>query len=302
MLLLCLSCSQEAPSLEATDGESKKHHNATELLDILKNPSDDYVMVVAHRGDWRNAPENSLQAIQNSIDMGTDMVEIDVRRTKDGQFVLLHDSTLDRTTTGTGNVSDYTLDSLKQLHLRNGYGAETAHRIPTLEEALLLVKDKILIYLDKSPDYIREIYPLLEKTGTTNQTFFYGHFTATELQERYGDLLDKIMYLPKVGDNTENIETYVNELEATIDPLVYLVTYNTEDSPVLPLIKTLKNQGARIWAAPLWPNMCAGHTDDGAVHDPDAHWGWIIEHGANMFCTDRPGLMIDYLHTKGLHL
>ena len=60
------------------------------------------VMVVSHRGDWRNAPENSLQAIQNCIDMGVDMVEVDLKKTKDGHLIVMHDQTIDRTTTGKG--------------------------------------------------------------------------------------------------------------------------------------------------------------------------------------------------------
>ena len=70
------------------------------LKEKLETPNDNHVMVVAHRGDWRNAPENSLQAIQYCIDMGVDMVEIDVRKTKDGHIVLMHDGSIDRTTNG----------------------------------------------------------------------------------------------------------------------------------------------------------------------------------------------------------
>ena len=58
------------------------------------------VIVVAHRADWRNFPENSLAAIQSAIDMGVDMVELDLQRTRDGKLILMHDDTLDRTTTG----------------------------------------------------------------------------------------------------------------------------------------------------------------------------------------------------------
>ena len=88
-----------------------------ELIANLEDSHNDQVIVVAHRGDWRNAPENSLQAIQNCIDMGVDMVEIDVRQTKDGQLVLMHDVTVDRTTTGTGKVSELTWEYLQGLQL-----------------------------------------------------------------------------------------------------------------------------------------------------------------------------------------
>ena len=59
-------------------------------------------MVVSHRGDWRNAPENSIQAFRNCIDMGVDMVELDLKKTKDGVLVLMHDKKIDRTMNGKG--------------------------------------------------------------------------------------------------------------------------------------------------------------------------------------------------------
>ena len=99
----------------------------------LRNSPREKVWVIAHRGDWRNAPENSIQAIKNCISMGVDMVEIDVQLTKDGKAVLMHDSTIDRTTIGKGRVGDWTLDSLKNLFLKDGLGIATSHRIPTLE-------------------------------------------------------------------------------------------------------------------------------------------------------------------------
>lgn len=73
--------------------------NVKEQLEI--SPSKE-ILVVSHRADWRNAPENSLQAIQNCIQMGVDMIEIDLKKTKDGHLILMHDKTLNRTTTGKG--------------------------------------------------------------------------------------------------------------------------------------------------------------------------------------------------------
>jgi glycerophosphoryl diester phosphodiesterase len=94
--------------------------------------------VVAHRADRRNAPENSLKAIQNCIDMGVDIVELDIRMTKDSVLVLMHDEKVDRTTSGKGMVESYTLDSLKTLQLRSGNSFKTHYQVPTLDEVLKL--------------------------------------------------------------------------------------------------------------------------------------------------------------------
>lgn len=73
---------------------------------ITQNKEDHSVLVLAHRGDWRNAPENSLKAYQNCIDQGIEMIEIDLSMSKDGYIVIMHDVTLGRTTNRKGKVSD----------------------------------------------------------------------------------------------------------------------------------------------------------------------------------------------------
>ena len=74
------------------------------LLRNLHDKNSQYVFVIAHRGDWRNAPENSIQCIENAIAMGADMVELDIQQTKDNNFICMHDATLDRTSTGKGAI------------------------------------------------------------------------------------------------------------------------------------------------------------------------------------------------------
>ena len=116
-----------------------------EIEKCFNEPASRSILIVSHRADWRNAPENSLQAIQNCIDMGADMVEIDLKKTKDGHLVLMHDKTINRTMTGTGSPDEYTLAELKAMRLRNGAGIKTRHQIPTFEEVMNLCKGKIMV-------------------------------------------------------------------------------------------------------------------------------------------------------------
>lgn len=109
--------------------------------------------MAAHRGDWRNASENSLPAFQYAAAMGADIVELDLKKTKDGEIVILQDVTLDRATNGKGNPTDYTLAELKKLRLKNGLGRVTDNPIPTLREVMVALKGKALVNLDKSYDY-----------------------------------------------------------------------------------------------------------------------------------------------------
>jgi len=97
------------------------------------------VWVIAHRGAAAYEPENTLAAFQKAIDLGADGVELDVHRSADGVLVVIHDSTVDRTTNGTGSVSQLDLAQLKSLDAGKG------QKIPTLREALDLVKGKLKI-------------------------------------------------------------------------------------------------------------------------------------------------------------
>lgn len=92
------------------------------------------VQVIAHRGGRSYAPENTLAAFRQAIQMRVDGLEFDVQMTKDGTLVVMHDDTVDRTTNGTGRVADLTLDAIRRLDAGQG------EKVPTLQEVLDLAK------------------------------------------------------------------------------------------------------------------------------------------------------------------
>lgn len=99
-------------------------------------------LVIAHRGYSRVAPENTLMAYQKAIEVGADMVEMDINLTKDGELVMIHDHFLERTTNGKGLVQDYTLSELKQLDAGFHFQPRIeGARIPTLEETIQLIQE-----------------------------------------------------------------------------------------------------------------------------------------------------------------
>ncbi|HET7341905.1 MAG TPA: glycerophosphodiester phosphodiesterase family protein [Methylomirabilota bacterium] len=106
------------------------------LLVAGVSPAAAPMQVAAHRGGAALAPENSLAAFRNAVALGADALEFDVHLTSDGEPVVIHDATLDRTTTGHGAVGDTTLAKVRALHLRDRAGAVTAERVPTLGEVL----------------------------------------------------------------------------------------------------------------------------------------------------------------------
>ena len=107
------------------------------------------LVVIAHRGNSIAAPENTLAAIASAFDVGSHVVEVDVRLSRDGVPVIIHDETVDRTTNGTGAVADKTLEELRSLDAGSWMGAEFAgETIPTLTEALLAARGRVRLLLD----------------------------------------------------------------------------------------------------------------------------------------------------------
>lgn len=91
--------------------ESVSGTRAERVVSEIHDPASKKVLVASHRGDWRNYPENSLPAIRSAIEMGVDIVEIDLALTSDSVLVLCHDRTIDRTTSGRGLIAEITYDS-----------------------------------------------------------------------------------------------------------------------------------------------------------------------------------------------
>jgi glycerophosphoryl diester phosphodiesterase len=297
LLLASLSLANP-PTTEPSPSASAR---IAHLLAELHDPSSSTVMVVAHRTAWKYAPENSVPGIQLCIDMGVDMIETDLQKTRDGRFVLMHDKSVDRTTTGTGLVSDLTLAQIQQLHLRDSRGKPTNETVPTLEQLIDLSRGHVLLYLDKTEDCIDQVYQRLVELNAVNFCVFYGVRTNAQLRAKYGQVMDHITYLPKVYDTTTDMPRYITDLGRDLAPPVFVIEFTTRDSLVLQNIPLMKQMHARVWASPLWPTAVAAHTDDLALKNPDANWGWMMQHGVNMFCTDRPREMLAYLRAKGLH-
>jgi glycerophosphoryl diester phosphodiesterase len=263
------------------------------LLEKLHSEDRNYVFVISHRADWRNAPENSLAAIERAVQMGVDMVELDIQQTKDGQFILMHDRELDRTSNGKGKIADYTLEEIGKFRLKAGHGAITEEKIPTLEEALLLCKDRVLVNIDKGGNYIKELTPILQRTGTEKQVIIKGNYPVDKVKTEYGNntgmLYMPIVWLGEKGDR-QTIERFLKEYR----PVAIEICFKDEQPADAAYFKYI-SATSRVWINSLWNSLCGGHSDDRALKDPDANWGWILKHRATMIQTDRPAELIEYL-------
>lgn len=271
---------------------------------VLKEQADvksKEVLVIAHRGDWRGAPENSLQGFQNCIERGIDIVELDVRRTKDGALVVLHDETVDRTTNGRGKVSELTLDEVRKLRLRNGLGRVTELQIPTFEEVLLLCKDKVLIHLDKGYDLFREVYALTEKTGTTHQVMFKTSHHPDKVRRDYGDIIERVPYVPVVSFSGKDM-TKVIDGHIALGAVAMEFVFAKVTPDVLEQMDRVRAAGVKVCVGSMWPSADGGYDDDRAIVDgADEVWGWIVRNGGSQIMSDRPFELLDYLRAKRWH-
>ena len=303
VLFFFVGCKNECPCDSVKSNDVKKIVKSTieDKIANLQDSNNNQVIVVSHRGDWRNAPENSLQAIQNCIDMGVDMVEIDIRETKDGHLVLMHDKTIDRTTTGKGLINEWTLDSLRTLRLVDGLGVTTQHVIPTLKEALELSKNKILVNLDKSYEIFDKCFNIIKETGTQNQVIIKGSKQLSVVKKEFGNYLDKVHFMPIISLPNNDAKTIVDEyLSSNEQPIAFEFTVANDTIKFINEFKEIRKKGASIWVNSLWPQHNADHDDEKAVQDMSVY-DWFIENDIDMIQTDRPALLLKYLREQGLH-
>jgi glycerophosphoryl diester phosphodiesterase len=275
---------------------------AQKLTEVF-NPKSNTILVTAHRGDWRNTAENSIQALKNCVALGVDIMELDLKKTKDGHLVIMHDATVDRTTTGKGDVSDMTLAEIKSLYLRSGTGHKTAHRVPTFDEVLAASKNNIIIDVDKGYDYFPEVIKALRETGTIGEVIVNVSDSTplSVIEKEQGPIGDDVTLMVVVSmkrpDAAQIIESYKKHKRSIIQA-------NFEDDS-LPILKNLSKYRVNygLWINSLWPEQCGGHDDDLAVegNKKDETWGWLIKQKANMIQTDRPKELLQYLKEKQVH-
>lgn len=264
----------------------------------LKNFPQDKVMVVAHRGDWRDAPENSLWAVKKAIEKGANMVEIDLAMTKDSVLILMHDRTLDRTTTGTGKPSDFTLKEIQKLRLRDGLGMPTDMEIPTLEQVLKLAKGKVFLNLDKAFDYLGLVHPLVVKYEMQDEVLYKGNATYEEFNQKYASIKDSILFMPIIRlerGQADRVAAYMQHYT----PYGFEFTTGETEAAMIDF-SNLRKQGKRVWGNALWKIHNAGHHDDMALENPDVYQ-WYLKHHINIIQTDRIKELVDFLKRKKLY-
>lgn len=257
------------------------------------------VLVIAHRACWADAPENSLPAIAACHRLGVAMVELDVRRTRDGHLVLMHDATVDRTTNGSGAVADMTLAEVRALRLRAGAGGPAAALTelspPTLEEAMEAARGGLLVNIDAKADVFDQTEAVLKRLGLTDHVLMKTGAAPRDGQA-FPSLLKTALFMPIIDER----QGPVAQAGAVFEPLspVAVEVLFRDEAYFRDNARALRAAGRRAWVNTLSLHHSAGHIDANAVIAPADHWGRLIDLGASMIQTDAPEALTAYLAVR----
>ena len=223
--------------------------------------------VVAHRGAQTEEPENTLASFGRAIEQGADVLETDLRFTKDDQLVLFHDPTLERMTNGSGNVRDHTLAQIKQLKTRHPDGSLQNEPVPTLAEIIAATRSEVPLLLELKdplfldPKYAEILVRTLKDSGMLRKSSIISfHFAHVEAVKRF---------CPEIPMGhitmTNPIPQRRAELLGPVWPLIY----------VNPLYVWWAHKLGKT-VAPLDPN-------------PEPRLGYYLRRGVDAVLADRPG-------------
>ncbi len=306
-----------APGVPATE------HSIKDLRGAYEDYDSGRLFVVAHRGCWAAAPENSVAAIEACIKMGVEAVEIDVQLTKDKKLIVFHDRTLDRMTDTWGYVSDKSFDEIRSLALMERDGSlaklasrrfKTFHRIPTLKEVFEAARGKIMINLEIKAnaragyaETFEAAANLAREMGVADHVLWKippvrrgGDLSRADTNTRTFDVEGLPYVMPIVWQNQR---PFIDQISDFSGLPVRGFEVVGQDVGYWPLMADGRISGAdqfRYMGIAVLPQWSAGFADEGAMLAPDKNWGRLIDLRFDLIMTDRPEALISYLETKGL--
>jgi glycerophosphoryl diester phosphodiesterase len=201
-----------------------------------------HVLVIAHRGAHREAPENTLAAFRKAIELGCDCVEMDVRPTRDGALVIMHDATVDRTTNGAGKVEDLTLASIRDLDAGVKRGkAWAGEKVPTFDDALAVCHGKIKVYVDHKGGSPANVIAVIERHRMLKDVVIYG--SVDRLREFKG-LRPEVWVMCGHPGSPEKLTQLMKDLKPeTLDG--QLMTWSREE------VHAAHQAGLQVWVDSL---------------------------------------------------
>ncbi len=255
------------------------------------DPSCTTRLVIAHRAAGGQlgviAPENTIAAIRAGIVIGVDFIETDPRPTKDGVLVNMHDTTVDRTTDGSGEVSKMTYAEVQKLHLKSDKypGDFSCERVPTIKEVLAAARGKAHVLLDANKTDVSQVQLFIDAVHETD-TLDWAIFDTSAV-----DKIDKAIALePKLRTmiRTSGEQDLKDQLAhfAAHPPVIVEIESSADPKVMVPAIHAAKNRASTDVFG----------TDFAANLNPDPKlYGEALASGVDLVETDRPELVLKFL-------
>jgi glycerophosphoryl diester phosphodiesterase len=286
-LLFAFSC--ESP---------EKHYQFFSSVEELQNylgwSPEKTPLASAHRGgpmpgQGRGGfPENCLATFENALVYAPCLIECDVRKSKDGQLFLLHDETLDRTTTGSGAISEHTSVELQKLFLKDEAGKRTAYRIPTLSEALEWARGKAILTLDvKKGIMAEEIVEIIARHKAESYTTVITYTLESAL--RYHELNPDLV----ISASAVGLEATRRLLESGINPRNLLGFVGVYEPP-REIYELLHQHGIRAILGTI------GNLDRKAEKEGIDVYVDLLKNGADILATDNVPLAAEAIEKFSL--
>jgi len=261
--------------------------------------------VVAHRGAWHGAPENSISSVELAIRNRYEFVEIDVQATVDGALVCIHDDTIERMTGQPDTIAQTRAEEITSLYLKDGAGGKdaafTSCKPALLGDLLNVSSDRIYVDIDVKHardleavcDFVRS-HPsrhhvnLKAVVETTQDLEFLDR-----LEQRSGLLVKPIFQI-----ENETLGAYLGFLQARPTPLVEILCDSFETFELF--AQAAIPAGTDIFLNTLDDVPSAVVTDTPSLSDPGQGWGLLMRHGARLLQTDRPDALKAYSQSQGV--
>jgi glycerophosphoryl diester phosphodiesterase len=272
-------------------------HYVDYIADSNRDPA-----IVAHRGAWRGAPENSLAAIERAIAVGANIVELDIRKSADGELFIMHDDTLLRMAGIDRDAETFTIAELQAIALREDDGGEhratTDQRIPTLKQALEIIRGRIFADLDlKDRDLFSEVAACARDMGAASYVDLKTTLmTREDLNWVRAQSIDGVPFMAMAEFTASEFDTTMSLL-GEIKPFMCEIHFDHLDTIAINRQRFLDANMA-LWINTLDQTGSGEWRDDKALIDPDSIWGQLMDAGISVFQTDRPQELKAYIEAR----
>lgn len=235
-------------------------------------------VVIAHRGDHVNFPENTLEAFEEAIRNGVDYVEVDLRTSKDGVLVIMHDESVNRTTNGAGKVRDLDGAAIARLTIKPGISQPSGkYHVPTFAEVLKTCQGRINIYLDFKDADVTLVYKMLTESGMVHHMVVY-----INAEEQYYEWKRVAPAMPLISSVPESIHDE-KTLQHFLDQFTLSAVDGRPGQYTEAMLSVLHKNGVAIWL------------DVQSKNEGASYWDAILDTHIEGMQSDHPAQLVEHL-------